>query len=240
MVADWYVASRGIRVGLLLLVVGPMTAHGYDFDTSGYLAEAFRWPAWSDTVARHQNQRQLIADCLDDVARCSRPLRGMRVIIERGATLPLDKRLALVNRYINRRGYRRERILPHASVATSSRPAQAARAGNRWQTLVEFLERGGDCEDFATAKYFLLREMGVPEEDLRVLVVYDRTVREHHAVVAVRRPGGPAWLLEIDNTILRRDRPGGRSSYRPVYAMSERSIWDYRKLAIVETKRRGS
>lgn len=38
-----------------------------------------------------------------------------------------------------------------------------------WATPWETLARGGDCEDLAIAKYYLLREHGVPESRLRML-----------------------------------------------------------------------
>jgi len=41
-----------------------------------------------------------------------------------------------------------------------------------WATPVEFLARGaGDCEDYAIAKYFSLKIMGVAEEKLRIAYV---------------------------------------------------------------------
>ncbi len=45
-------------------------------------------------------------------------------------------------------------------------------------------------------KYVLLREAGVAEQDLRVLLVRDRAVREDHAVLAVRVDG--TWTV-LDN-----------------------------------------
>jgi predicted transglutaminase-like cysteine proteinase len=98
-----------------------------------------------------------------------------------------------------------------------------AKLRNQWSTLLEFIDRGGDCEDYATAKYFLLRELGFQPEDMRVVVSFDRSVREHHAVLAIRRTDGSSWLLEIDNTI----RKTRQSDYRFVYAINENGIWDY-------------
>ncbi|MCB1557167.1 MAG: transglutaminase-like cysteine peptidase, partial [Alphaproteobacteria bacterium] len=42
-----------------------------------------------------------------------------------------------------------------------------------WATPIEFFTRGGDCEDFAIAKYVSLRALGVPDERLRVAIVQD-------------------------------------------------------------------
>ncbi len=140
-------------------------------------------------------------------------------MILKGAVLAPDDQLRLVNRYINKRRYRQDRRQVVPSVANGGQ----ARLRNQWSTLLEFLERGGDCEDYATAKYFLLREMGYAADDMRVVVSYDRSVREHHAVLAIRRDDGASWLLEIDNTI-RKTRQYG---YRFIYAVNENGIWDH-------------
>ena len=46
-----------------------------------------------------------------------------------------------------------------------------------WAKPVEFLANdGGDCEDFAIAKYFTLRGLGVPDAKLRIVyAVYQRS-----------------------------------------------------------------
>ena len=54
-----------------------------------------------------------------------------------------------------------------------------------WATPIEFLSRGGDCEDFAIAKYTALRALGVPEERLRVAIVHDKEKNIPHAVLVV-------------------------------------------------------
>ncbi|MCB1551178.1 MAG: transglutaminase-like cysteine peptidase, partial [Alphaproteobacteria bacterium] len=54
-----------------------------------------------------------------------------------------------------------------------------------WETPVEFLTRGGDCEDFAIAKYVSLRALGVPESLLRIAVVKDLEKGIPHAILIV-------------------------------------------------------
>ena len=124
-----------------------------------------------------------------------------------------------MNRYVNKRRYRRDRTQRKVS-AISNQPAVFR---NHWSTIMEFVSRGGDCEDYATTKYFLLRALGIASDDLRVLVIYDRKARDHHAVLAVRNSSGPIWLLESDNTIQR----GNLYSYKFIYAVNEDSIWDH-------------
>ena len=57
---------------------------------------------------------------------------------------------ALLTAYINKRRYRRDRRLTARSVAEGGE----ARLRNHWSTLLEFIERGGDCEDYANGEIF--------------------------------------------------------------------------------------
>ncbi len=54
----------------------------------------------------------------------------------------------------------------------------------------------GDCEDYALAKYVVLRQAGVRSEDVRMVLVHDNAVRTDHAVLAVRYD--KLWLI-LDN-----------------------------------------
>lgn len=210
------------RVAFLLMLTSFPALAGYRFDEPAtYLAEASALPAWAHTLERHAGDRSSIAACLASEDACEGRLKGLRHIIQKGAGLDPDDQLRLVNRYVNKRRYRRDRRELSLSVADGGQ----AKLRNQWSTLLEFLRRGGDCEDYATAKYFLLREMGYPAEDMRVVVSYDRSVRAHHAILAIRRPDGSSWLLETDNTI-RKSRHFG---YRFIYAINENSIWDHDK-----------
>jgi len=94
-----------------------------------------------------------------------------------------------------------------------------------WSSLYQFLIKGGDCEDYASSKYFMLRELGFDAADLRVVVERSRELGGIHAVLAVRRPDGAIWLLDSDNRIRKRSHRG----YRFIYAMNERFVWDHRE-----------
>jgi predicted transglutaminase-like cysteine proteinase len=202
---------------LCLLLAAPVNA-AYEFaGDDDYLTAASALPAWSDMLARHARDQQLIRQCIDDETTCEGRLRSMRHVIVKGASLSEDKQLSLVNRYVNRRMYRRDRTMPAPSVSANGEE----KLRNHWVTLLEFMQRGGDCEDYATAKYFLLRELGFEADDMRVLVTWDRRARAYHAVLAVDRDEGAAWLLDSDNRILKRSH----RQYRFVYAINENGIW---------------
>ncbi len=212
---------RNSRLALALSLLLPIAAAaGYRFDApETYLTKAEALPAWGATLSRHLEERILIQNCLAAEEHCDRRLKGLRIVLEKGANLAPDQKLRLVNRYVNKRRYRKDRRQMSLSVAQGGQ----AKLRNHWTTLLDFLYKGGDCEDYATAKYFLLRELGFAAKDMRIVVSYDRSVREHHAVLAIRQDDDSSWLLEIDNSI----RKSRQSDYRFIYAINENGIWDH-------------
>jgi predicted transglutaminase-like cysteine proteinase len=88
-------------------------------------------------------------------------------------------------------------------------------AGTPWKTPIEFLQSGGRCIEFSLAKYFALRESGVPAENLRIIVAY--TLQdEGHAVLAVRSGG---W--RILDSLQKQIEPIAIVAYRAVYGFNE-------------------
>jgi hypothetical protein len=62
--------------------------------------------------------------------------------------------------------------------------------------LFRTLTRGGDCEDYAIAKFVALRRAGIAADDLRIVIMRDTNHGEDHAVAAARLDG--RWLT-LDN-----------------------------------------
>ncbi len=214
------IAVRAPALILALSLLAPIRAEaGFRFEDGVYLGPAELLADWAATLARARKQRPGLDACLADENRCSRKLRGVHTLIERARELSPERQLRLINRYVDHHRYRPDRSEDVASMVASAQ----VHVKSRWSTLQEFLRRGGDCEDYATSKYQLLRELGFAAADLRVLVVYDRGTHAYHAVLAVRRPEGSAWLLDSDDSI-HRNHPFG---YRFIYALNEKSIWDY-------------
>ena len=63
--------------------------------------------------------------------------------------------------------------------------------------MYDFLTKGGDCEDYASAKYFMLRGLGFPAEDMRIVITYERKLRGYHAVLAIQRKKYACWRCPI-------------------------------------------
>ncbi len=91
-----------------------------------------------------------------------------------------------------------------------------------WETPGEFIARGGDCEDFAIAKYFSLIRLGFPAEDLRIVVMADSTAHGFHAVLAARLDG-TVWLL--DNSLSDVVAMDSQPQYSAVYSLNQQDWW---------------
>jgi hypothetical protein len=93
---------------------------------------------------------------------------------------------------------------------------------DRWGAPLEtFVTGKGDCEDYAIVKYVVLRESGFPSDDLRLVLVRDRAVREDHAVLAARL--GDRWLI-MDNRRAELFEDFGASNLTPLFAINDRGV----------------
>ena len=98
-----------------------------------------------------------------------------------------------------------------------------------WSTPVEFLvSNGGDCEDFATAKYFTLLNMQVPEDKMRLIYVKSLTLRKPHMVLGYYfvPTADPLVLDSIIDDILPASR---RKDLLPIYSFNGKSLWVAKK-----------
>jgi predicted transglutaminase-like cysteine proteinase len=147
--------------------------------------EGLLWAKWRGVEAAIDEEASTLAQCRYDVERCSSSaaLRFLAMIDEAQKAAGREK-LDAVNRMIN------------SAIVYTSDLAQHGVA-DLWSSPLETLASGrGDCEDYAIAKYVLLRESGVAVQHLRLLLVHDRSIGQDHAVLAVRE--ADRWLI-LDN-----------------------------------------
>jgi predicted transglutaminase-like cysteine proteinase len=99
------------------------------------------------------------------------------------------------------------------------------RVQDYWATPVEALWRGaGDCEDYALAKYFSLRQLGVPSDKLRI--TYVKAVRLNQAHMVLTYYAHPlAMPLVLDNLIDAIEPASQRSDLVPVYSFNAEGLW---------------
>lgn len=100
--------------------------------------------------------------------------------------------------------------------------AEAHHAADLWSTPAEALAHGGDCEEYAVAKFAALRALGVPDQQLRVAIVRDG--RALHAVLAVRL-AGETWILDnrVDAVVAARYR----FRYVPLWSANSTAQWTH-------------
>lgn len=126
------------------------------------------------------------------------------------AGLPLAEMAERVNSYVNSYPY----ILDQDNWGLS----------DYWESPVEFFMRGGDCEDFAIAKYASLKALNVPEERLRLAIVHDNVKNIPHAVLIVYDESGGALVLDNQSQDVRQhSRIAVR--YRPIFSINRQAWW---------------
>jgi predicted transglutaminase-like cysteine proteinase len=91
-----------------------------------------------------------------------------------------------------------------------------------WATPVQFLQRGGDCEDFAIAKYTALRTLGVPENRMRIAIVHDNLKNIPHAILIVYTDKGPYILDNQQDKMVSAER---FQRYRPIFSINRQAWW---------------
>jgi len=102
-----------------------------------------------------------------------------------------------------------------------------------WETPLQFLDRSGDCEDFAIAKYLALRAGGMPAEDMRVVIVRDHARRRMHAVLAVYVRGRASILDSLYDAIVEADVI---DHCEPIHSINEQGRWLHRPRRGVATR----
>jgi predicted transglutaminase-like cysteine proteinase len=94
-----------------------------------------------------------------------------------------------------------------------------------WATPAESIgSNGADCEDFSIAKYFLLKELGVPIARLRLTYVKSLKLNQAHMVLAyyARPDADPLVLDNLEDTV----RPASqRADLVPVYSFNDEEVW---------------
>lgn len=97
-------------------------------------------------------------------------------------------------------------------------------AEDYWATPAEMVaSNGGDCEDYSIAKYFLLKEAGVPIERLRITYVKALKLNQAHMVLAYYSAPGSEPLI-LDNLEDRVRPASDRPDLVPVYSFNDDDV----------------
>lgn len=140
-----------------------------------------------------------------------RRLQHWRQLMNEKRTAPEREQLAAVNDFFNGARFVDDRDLWQVA--------------DYWATPDEFLLRdAGDCEDFAIAKYFTLKAMGVAPDKLRITYVKVESLQQAHMVLAYY-PDPRSEPLILDN-LNRHILPATeRPDLRPIYSFNAESLW---------------
>ncbi len=194
------------------LCAGPATVRAANFThlSESRFDELLRLPQWNQ-VSRMLPREAALVDRCRKTGCDNAAAQALVAIVESSARASRAEQIRLVHDAVNRRPYRED--------------LEQFGREDLWQSPLAFAARGGDCEDFAIAKYFVLTLLGVPPSELRIAVLTGAANGEVHAVLLAR--AGGQWQV-LDN---REDEPRPLSFYEdwtPQYAVSEAGGFRYR------------
>ena len=127
--------------------------------------EGVLWTKWRGVEAAIGEEAITLAQCRKDAGSCdsSAALRFL-AMVEEAQKASGRQRIDAVNRMVNSAVLYASDMVQHGVADLWSAPLATLSSGR------------GDCEDYAIAKYVLLRESGLAAEDLRLLLVHDRSI----------------------------------------------------------------
>jgi predicted transglutaminase-like cysteine proteinase len=161
------------------------------------------------SCASLRSEADILARCRTDAAHCPPAAKKFLEIISDGRAHDGRARLGVINRAIN------------LAIRPTSDLAQWGVA-DRWSAPLATLESGrGDCEDYAIAKYVALREAGVADSELRLIIVRDLKSGSDHAVVAARADG--KWVM-LDNRRMVLTEDSTMAPVMPLFALDATGV----------------
>lgn len=138
-------------------------------------------------------------------------VQSWRQVIEDNQSRPVSEKLNLANQVFNRLKF--EDDIVHW------------KAEDYWATPIETLAtNGGDCEDLSIGKYFTLKELGVPDQCLRLTYVKSLTLNKPHMVLNYQCDGS-AENLVLDNIVPAIMPSVERTDLLPVYSFNASGLW---------------
>lgn len=95
-----------------------------------------------------------------------------------------------------------------------------------WETPREFVQKSGDCEDYAISKYYALRDLGVEPARMRIAAVKDGIRGLGHAVLVVFVENDAYILDNLTNLVLSHVK---LKHYQLYYTVNEEYLWRHVK-----------
>ncbi len=132
-------------------------------------------------------------------------------LLHRARALPERRKLEAVNDFFNR--------VPYLS------DSRIWGRKDYWATPLEVLgQNAADCEDYAIAKYYSLRQLGVADDKLRIAYVKALDLNQAHMVLTYY-PTPEGEPLVLDNLSPRIEVASARTDLKPVYSFNGDGLW---------------
>lgn len=230
---QWCIKASTAGVALMMQVGAPSPARAADDGANVRVAAAFSTAAVRD-VYKHQSYPSLFGtseiktkgvamfpkwtsvmsrfDQQMKTQGSSATVRDWKAHLNGLRHLKTINQLEEVNHYINSVRYVED--------------SRNFKKSDHWATPIEFLTRGGDCEDFAIAKYASLRALGFSADQMRIAIVQDRIKNIPHAILIVY-DGGNAYVLDNQEKTVKRADAVKR--YKPLFSLNSSSWWLHKK-----------
>ncbi len=170
-------------------------------------------PQWARVLKRMQIDMPALRNCTETGDCEQEVFKAWRRIIKDARPLSHARKLFEVNRYFNRWPYKFDQEIYGRS--------------EFWASPIEFMRRSGDCEDFAIAKYFALRQLGIRNDRMRIVIIWDDIRGLGHAVLAVYEKNDILILDSLSDVILSHWK---YKHYVPQYSMNETTRWAHVKV----------
>lgn len=192
----------------LILSQGPISAEEISASWQDIFGARQEWVGASGSELSFARYRQLIDSQTDrDVGTAKK----WAIITQLIRNQKPENQLRLVHQFFNSLPYKTDQALHQRS--------------DYWASAGEFIREGGDCEDYAIAKYRALVDAGYDARQLRIVLVEDTITREPHAVLAARL-GAQTFILDNQRNEVLNDSDLGH--YRPIYSINEIGVWRHR------------
>ncbi|MEN3953471.1 transglutaminase-like cysteine peptidase [Iodidimonas sp. SYSU 1G8] len=202
-------AGLSVTMSAAIFFTVPIDRKPPDFSDAAVRMEMDRvTPSWQGAMARHDAQTRsdfsgFPLDAIDFWAKGKSLAAAPRSL----------EMLAALNAHFN-------------TVTYTGSPSRA-QLSDEWETPLEFISDGGDCEDYVIAKFLALREAGWPWKNRRI-VVGEIEGGGHHAVLVVRLTETAPWYM-LDNRTDKVVPVGAVADFIPFFGMSARSTWIYKR-----------
>jgi predicted transglutaminase-like cysteine proteinase len=163
---------------------------------------------WRAVELEIGHEGKVLADCRAQKP-CPEPARDLLNIIAEGSGRTGRARVGLINRAVD------------LAVTPTADEAQWGVA-DHWSSPFETLQtHRGDCEDYAIVKYVALREAGLSNSDVKIVILRNLFPNEYHAVAAARVNG--EWLI-LDNRWLTLVRDTDMTRAIPKFQLDEGGV----------------